>query len=74
MHIHRIVITSRNLVIINTSIAHWMMLILFMQTFVIDTTSTYIIKRSAYMLYSHNEQKSLRFWTDITSKDQPQNL
>ena len=40
-----------------------------MQTFVVDTIRIYTIKRSAYMSYSHNKQKSLKFHTGITSKD-----
>ena len=69
MYIQRKVIASRNSVTINTSIALCISQILFMHTFVIDTTSIYTIKRSAYMSYSYNDQQSLKSHTNITSKD-----
>ena len=69
MYIHHIVVTSRNSVSINTSITHCMISILFIQSFVVDTIRIYTIERSAYMSYSHNNQKFLKFHTGITSKD-----
>ena len=66
MYIHRIVLTSRNSVSINTLVTYCMISILFIQAFVVDTILIYTIEKSAHMLYSHNNQK---FHTGITSKD-----
>ena len=44
-------------------------LVVQMQTFITDITSTNIIKRFAYMSYSHNDQKTQKLHIGITSMD-----